>query len=126
MTKSKTVYVAMSADLVHPGHLNIINRASKLGKLTIGLLTDNAIASYKRVPVMEYKDRFQIISSIKGVSNVIKQETHDYTNNLKKIKPDFVVHGDDWKQGVQLDVNGNPVGNVAVVPKKESSCCITF
>ena len=109
MTKSKTVYVAMSADLVHPGHLNIINRASKLGNLIIGLLTDSAIASYKRVPVMEYKDRFKIISSIKGVSNVIKQETHDYTNNLKKIKPDFVVHGDDWKQGVQLDVRNKVV-----------------
>ena len=64
MTKSKTVYVAMSADLVHPGHLNIINRASKLGTLIIGLLTDNAIASYKRVPVMEYKDRFKIIPTI--------------------------------------------------------------
>ncbi|WP_435114224.1 phosphoenolpyruvate mutase [Candidatus Pelagibacter bacterium nBUS_36] len=109
MTKSKTVYVAMSADLVHPGHLNIINRASKLGTLIIGLLTDNAIASYKRVPVMEYKDRFKIISSIKGVSNVIKQETHDYTNNLKKIKPDFVVHGDDWKQGIQSNVRNKVI-----------------
>ncbi len=109
MTKSKTVYVAMSADLVHPGHLNIINRASKLGKLIIGLLTDNAIASYKRVPVMEYKDRFKIISSIKGVSNVIKQETHDYTNNLKKIKPDFVVHGDDWKKGIQSNVRNKVI-----------------
>ena len=109
MTKSKTVYVAMSADLVHPGHLNIINRASKLGNLTIGLLTDSAIASYKRVPVMEYKDRFKIISSIKGVSNVIKQETHDYTNNLKKIKPDFVVHGDDWKQGIQSNVRNKVI-----------------
>ena len=109
MTKSKTVYVAMSADLVHPGHLNIINRASKLGNLIIGLLTDSAIASYKRVPVMEYKDRFKIISSIKGVSNVIKQETHDYTNNLKKIKPDFVVHGDDWKQGIQSNVRNKVI-----------------
>ena len=109
MTKSKTVYVAMSADLVHPGHLNIINRASKLGNLIIGLLTDSAIASYKRVPVMEYKDRFKIISSIKGVSNVIKQETHDYTKNLKKIKPDFVVHGDDWKQGIQSNVRNKVI-----------------
>ena len=109
MTKSKTVYVAMSADLVHPGHLNIINRASKLGNLIIGLLTDSAIASYKRVPVMEYKDRFKIISSIKGVSNVIKQETHDYTNNLKKIKPDFVEHGDDWKQGIQSNVRNKVI-----------------
>ena len=64
MRKKKTVYVAMSADLIHPGHLNIINRASKLGDVIIGLLTDNAIASYKRVPVMGYNDRLKIISSI--------------------------------------------------------------
>ena len=62
----------MSADLIHPGHLNIINRASKLGDLIIGLLTDKAIASYKRVPVMEYENRLKIISSLKGVSKVIK------------------------------------------------------
>ena len=71
MTKKKIVYVAMSADLIHPGHLNIINRASKLGDLIIGLLTDKAIASYKRVPVMEYENRLKIISSLKGVSKVI-------------------------------------------------------
>ena len=94
----------MSADLIHPGHLNIINRASKLGDLIIGLLTDKAIASYKRVPVMEYENRLKIISSLKGVSKVIKQDTHDYTFNLRKLKPDFVVHGDDWKQGIQLNV----------------------
>ena len=104
MTKKKIVYVAMSADLIHPGHLNIINRASKLGDLIIGLLTDKAIASYKRVPVMEYENRLKIISSLKGVSKVIKQDTHDYTFNLRKLKPDFVVHGDDWKQGIQLNV----------------------
>lgn len=101
MNKTKLVYVAMSADLIHPGHLNIINSALKLGKVFIGLLTDKAIASYKRVPIMEYKDREQIISSIKGVSKVIPQNTLDYVENLKKIKPDFVVHGDDWKDGVQ-------------------------
>ena len=104
MSKRKIVYVAMSADLIHPGHLNIINKASKLGDVIIGLLTDNAIASYKRVPMMEYKDRQKIISSIKGVKKVIQQNTHDYTKNLKRIKPDFVVHGDDWKQGVQSTV----------------------
>ena len=86
MKKIKTVYVALSADLIHPGHLNIINKASKLGELTIGLLTDNAIASYKRVPIMEYNDRLKIISSIKGVKKVIQQNTHDYTKNLRKIK----------------------------------------
>ena len=99
--KEKIVYVAMSADLIHVGHLNIINTASKYGKVIIGLLTDRAIATYKRVPIMEYKDRFSVISSIKGVDHVIKQATLDYVPNLKKIKPDYVVHGDDWKVGIQ-------------------------
>ena len=58
---------------------------------------------------MEYRDRLKIISSLKGVSNVIKQDTHDYTNNLRKIKPDFVVHGDDWKQGIQLNVRNKVI-----------------
>ena len=91
----------MSADLIHPGHLNIIKEAKKLGNVTIGLLTDKAISSYKRVPFMEYKDRYNIISQIKGVTNVIPQHTHDYVPNLLKLKPNFVVHGDDWKNGVQ-------------------------
>jgi phosphoenolpyruvate phosphomutase len=95
------VYVGMSADLIHPGHLNIINEAAKLGSVTVGLLTDSAIASYKRLPFMNFEDRFKIISSIKGVDQVIAQETLDYSSNLLSIKPDFVVHGDDWKEGVQ-------------------------
>ena len=90
----------MSANLIHPGHLNIINKASKLGYLIIGLLTDKAIASYKK-PTMKYSDRLKVISSIKGVKKVIRQNTLDYTSNLRKIKPKFVVHGDDWKKGVQ-------------------------
>ena len=104
LNQKKIVYVAMSIDLVHPGHLNIINEASMLGEVVIGLLTDKAIASYKRVPIMEYKDRFKVVSAIKNVSRVIKQTTHDYSENLKKIKPDYVVHGDDWKYGVQKHI----------------------
>ena len=91
----------MSADLIHPGHLNIINRASKLGYLIIGLLTDRAIATYKKKPTMKYNDRFKVILSIKGVKKVVKQSTLDYTKNLRKIKPKFVVHGNDWKKGAQ-------------------------
>jgi len=97
----KKVYVGMSADLVHPGHLNIIKEADKLGDVTIGLLTDEAIAGYKRLPHMEYKQRKEVIENIKGVKEVVPQATLDYRPNLKKIKPDFVVHGDDWKEGVQ-------------------------
>jgi len=101
--KSPVVYVAMSADLVHPGHLNIINEARKLGKVIIGLLTDKAIASYKRLPYMPYEQRKIVVENIKGVDEVIPQETLDYTPNLLKIKPDYVVHGDDWREGIQKE-----------------------
>lgn len=95
------VYVGMSADLVHPGHLNIINEAAKLGKVTVGLLTDEAIASYKRLPYLEYEQRKAVVENLKGVDNVIPQEQLDYTPNLRKLRPDYVVHGDDWKEGPQ-------------------------
>ena len=94
----------MSADLIHPGHLNIINNALKYGEVIVGLLTDKAIASYKRLPYLTYEQREIIVTSIKGVSKVVPQETLDYVPNLKKIKPDYVVHGDDWKSGVQKDI----------------------
>jgi len=98
------VYVGMSADLVHPGHMNIIREATKYGRVTIGLLTDAAIASYKRLPYLTYEQRKEVIENIKGVYKVIPQTTLDYTENLQKIKPDFVVHGDDWKRGVQAKI----------------------
>ncbi len=91
----------MSADLVHPGHLNVINTGKKLGRVIIGLLTDEAIASYKRVPYLSFEHRKIIIGNIAGVSDVVAQETLDYSVNLRKLKPDYVVHGDDWQTGVQ-------------------------
>lgn len=97
----KKVYVGMSADLIHPGHLNIIKEAQKYGYVIVGLLTDKAIGSYKRLPYLDFQQRKIIIEAIKGVEEVIPQETLDYTGNLKKIRPDYVVHGDDWKTGIQ-------------------------
>ncbi|MCK4980501.1 MAG: phosphoenolpyruvate mutase [Candidatus Delongbacteria bacterium] len=105
----KIVYVGMSADLIHPGHLNIIKEAAKLGSVVIGLLTDKAIASYKRLPYLEYSQRKIIIESIKGVKEVIPQETLDYRPNLETLKPDFVVHGDDWKDGIQSKTRQNVI-----------------
>lgn len=101
--KAKTVYVGMSADIIHHGHIRIIDTARKYGKVIIGLLTDQAIASYKRVPILNFKQRKQVIENITGVHKVIAQKTLDYVENLEKIKPDFVVHGDDWKTGVQQE-----------------------
>jgi len=97
----KKVYVGMSADLIHPGHLNIISEARKLGEVTVGLLTDTAIASYKRLPYLTFEQRKIIVKNIKGVEKVIAQESLDYVPNLKLLRPDYVVHGDDWKTGVQ-------------------------
>jgi phosphoenolpyruvate phosphomutase / 2-hydroxyethylphosphonate cytidylyltransferase len=95
------VYVGMSADVLHPGHLNILKEAQKLGEVIVGLLTDEAIASYKRLPYMTYEQRKVVIENIKGVREVIPQTTLDYVPNLNLVRPSFVVHGDDWKEGVQ-------------------------
>ena len=96
----KKVYVGMAVDVLHPGHLNILKEAKKLGKVIVGLLTDEAIAQYKRTPLLNYEQREIILKSIRDVDSVVPQETYDYTSNLIKIKPEFVVHGDDWKTGI--------------------------
>lgn len=107
--KKTTIYIGMSADLMHPGHLNIIDNARRIleehggGELIVGLLTDKAIASYKRLPYMTWEQRKIVVENIKGVTRVIPQETLDYVPNLLQIKPDYVLHGDDWKTGVQAN-----------------------
>jgi len=100
-TRRPTVYVAMSADILHPGHINVLRVARELGEVTIGLLTDAAIASYKRLPYMSYEQRLGVISELSGVARVVPQETLDYVPNLRKLRPDYVVHGTDWRTGVQ-------------------------
>lgn len=111
-SNNKIVYLGLSCDLIHPGHINIINEANNLGTIIIGLLTDEAIASYKRVPFMTYEQRSIIVENIKGVSKVMPQETLDYVDNLKKIKPDYVVHGDDWKEGVQKETRARVIATL--------------
>ena len=91
----------MAADLIHHGHINIIKKAKKYGKVIIGLLTDEAFESYKRTPALSYKYRKIIMGNIKGVYKVVPQNTLSYKNNLRKIKPDYVVHADDWRKGPQ-------------------------
>ena len=107
------VYCGMSADLIHHGHLNIIHEAMKLGEVTVGVLTDEAIASYKRLPYLTYEQRAEIVSNIKGVAKVVPQTTLDYVPNLEKLKPDFVVHGDDWKVGVQQETRQRVIDCIA-------------
>ena len=101
MKKNINVYVGFSADIIHEGHINILKTASRLGNVTVGLLTDEAIATYKAVPYLEYNKRKLIIQNIKYVKKIIPQYTLDYTDNLNLLKPNYVVHGDDWKTGIQ-------------------------
>ena len=95
----KKVYLGLTADIIHPGIINIINEGAKHGQLIIGLLTDSAIVSHKRLPYLTYEQRKQVVENIKGVSEVVPQEDWSYIPNLKKLKPDFIIHGDDWKSG---------------------------
>lgn len=109
----KKVYVGMSADLVHTGHLNILRKASEFGEVIVGLLTDSAIASYKRLPYLNFDQRKLIVESFKYVNQVVPQETLDYVPNLRKYKPDIVVHGDDWREGVQKKVRQSVIDALA-------------
>ena len=99
--KNNIVYVGLSADIIHEGHINILKIAKKYGDVTVGLLTDEAIASYKNIPYLDYERRKIIIKTIKYVNKVIPQTTLDYVSNLNLLKPNFVVHGNDWKTGIQ-------------------------
>ena len=129
----KTVYVGMSADLLHPGHLNVIGKARELGEVTIGLLTDAAIASYKRLPYMSYEQRKVVVENINGVARVVPQETLDYEPNLRQYTPDLVVHGDDWTSGVQartrqrvIEVLAEWGGELVEVPYTEGVSSTAF
>ena len=99
--KKKIVYVGLAADIVHEGHINILKTASKLGYVIVGLLTDKAISSYKKLPYFDFNQRKIILENMKYVNEVIEQKTLDYVENLKMVKPNYVVHGDDWKAGIQ-------------------------
>ena len=105
----KKVYIAMSTDFVNSAHLNIIEEGAKLGDVIIGVLTDEAVATYKRVPLLGFETRSKIFASMKNVSQVVCQDTLEYDNILRKIKPDYVMHGDDWQTGIQSKVRENVI-----------------
>lgn len=105
MTENKkSVYMCFSTDVIHGGHTSIIQKAAEIGELTIGILTDEVVANYKRFPVLKYDERAKILNSIKGVSKVLPQNTLSYAENLLNLKPDYVVHGDDWVTGFQKTI----------------------
>ena len=96
---AKKVYLGMIADIMHPGLINIINEGAKYGDVIIGLFTDKAIATHKRLPYLTYEQRETVVRSIHGVSDVVPQDDWSYVPNLVKYKPDYIIHGDDWLEG---------------------------
>ncbi|MBQ8654473.1 MAG: phosphoenolpyruvate mutase [Clostridia bacterium] len=100
----KQVYICFSTDILHNGHLAILKKAAALGEVTVGLLTDEAVASFKHYPLIPLEERIQMFESLKGVSSVVVQEELDYTTILRRLKPDIVVHGDDWQVGYQANI----------------------
>lgn len=100
----RTVYMCFSTDMVHSGHIALIKKAARLGKLIIGVLSDEAVISYKRFPLLPFKERRVLFENIAGTYLVVEQKTLSYRENLEKLKPDYVVHGDDWQTGFQKPV----------------------
>ena len=129
--KKKLVYVGLAADILHEGHINILKKANDLGNVTVGLLTDSAISTYKNFPNLNYKQREVVVKNIKYVKSVMPQNSLDYRPNLKLIKPDFVVHGDDWKTGIQKNTRSQVInilkkwGGKLVEPKYTKNISLT-
>lgn len=98
---AKTVYLGMIGDIMHPGLINIITEGAKYGDLMIGLFTDKAIATHKRLPYLTYDQRKAVIEKIVGVKEVVPQDDWSYVPNLVKYKPDYIIHGDDWQYNSQ-------------------------
>nr|MBP3598623.1 phosphoenolpyruvate mutase [Eubacterium sp.] len=109
----RTVYMCFSTDMLHSGHISLIKKAKKLGKLIIGVMSDDVVASYKRFPMMQYAERKAMFESLAGVHMVVEQDTLSYKKNIEKYQPTYVVHGDDWKQGVQKNVRDEVVSLLA-------------
>ena len=111
--ESRTVYMCFSTDMIHSGHIAIIKKAEKLGKLIIGVLSDEAVVSYKRFPLLPYSERKAMFENIAGVYKVVEQKELSYKENLEKYQPTYVVHGDDWVNGFQRPIRDEVVNVLA-------------
>ena len=105
--KNKKVLISLSADNIHHGHIKLINEAKKYGDVVIGLLSDEAIAKHKKLPMLNYDQRKTVIQNISGVSEIITQNEWDDSVLIEKFKPEYVIHGDDWLSGSHVAIRDN-------------------
>ena len=106
---SKKIYLGMIADIMHPGLINIIREGAKHGDLIVGLFTDKAIAQHKRLPYLTFEQRKNVVEHIKGVSEVVPQDEWSYAPNLRRLKPDYMIHGDDWQEGPDQELRAEAI-----------------
>lgn len=111
--ENRTVYMCFSTDILHSGHTNIIKKAARLGKLIIGVLSDDAVVSYKRFLLLPMEERKAMFESLAGVYRVVEQKTLSYRENIEKYHPDYIVHGDDWQSGIQKPIRDEVVSLLA-------------
>lgn len=102
--RKKIIYLSLAAEIMSDAHIKLIKKAQTYGNVIIGLLTDKAVSEYRSLPLIDYNKRYGILKKIKGIYKIVEQNTWDFTPNLKKIKPDYVIHGDDWKFGIQKKI----------------------
>lgn len=95
----KTVYTCFCTDVIHEGHLNIISEAKKYGKIVVGALSDKALIRYNKFPTISLEERVRLYRSIEGVDSVVIQNDMLYEDVIPQLKPDFVMHGDNWSLG---------------------------
>ena len=111
--ESRTVYMCFSSDIIHGGHIEIIRKAQRLGRLIVGVLSDEAVVSYKRLPLVPASERKRLFENIAGVYKVVDQDKLSYKENLEKLHPDIVVHGDDWCNGFQKPIRDEVISILA-------------
>lgn len=104
IVNERTVYMCFSTEYIHSGHIAIINKARRLGRLIIGVLSDEAVSSYKRYPLIPFEERKALFENLAGVERVVEQKELSYAGNLRALKPDYVVHGNDWCDGFQKPI----------------------
>ena len=109
MKKTKKVYIGITADIIHHGHMKILEEGRKHGDIIIGLLTDSAVSDRKRLPYLKYEHREKIVRNFKGVIKVVPQKEWDYSINIKKLRPDYMIHGDEWNYGMDKQVKRNVI-----------------
>lgn len=109
----RTVYMCFSTDIIHSGHISILKKASRLGRVIVGVMSDEAVASYKRFPLLPYSERKAMFENLSCVYRVVEQKSLSYKENILLLKPDYVVHGDDWRQGFQKPVRDEVVSVLA-------------